>query len=231
MHRLDWQERKLITIGYETLLKEGTNLTAALARSTAYGQSQMTNQQRLEYSDMVYRDVCFAAFQKHRFPLQQLLAAAKRAAIYLPNERDGFSVCIVPAGLMDIDHYTNEENMKYSISGIGGGMNKTIKMPLEKVYVDPRTDLKVMVHHPLPNNQRFGSASPDAGRSGLARVVTIGMFYPKKEGGGPQKRLNLQTGSLVDLDANNYTFQRVDLIMRYVVTKNSALKTVVCSYH
>jgi len=170
-------EQTLVNLGYETLMEQGTQLVAALQRATP-ATAGMDDIARQAAAEKIYVHQVFGSFAKHNFPVQNLLAAAKRANMYTPVAgRESYSVMIVPAGMMDMERYTKADSMVYQVSGIRTTDNKPVNMKLENVVQDPRTGVRILVHAPYPSTRHSGTAYPDVNGCNLTSEVGFGTYY------------------------------------------------------
>ena len=87
-------ENTMVRLGYEEIMRAGTNLAIALSRTSPamVGLSDTERQLRV---DRIYMHSIFGSLVKSEFPVQNLLAAAARAGVYMPS-RAGEAVMIVP---------------------------------------------------------------------------------------------------------------------------------------
>lgn len=182
--KLDAQTRQLeqmmVTLGYDALLEQGTQLLPALTRMMPQredGNRDPDQTANSEQAERVYIDTLFGAIQKARYPLQNLMAAAKMAGLYAPAVNGGYDTCILPTGLLEMERVTKRENMEYYLTGTPEGQRKQVKVELENVYQDPRVpNMRLMIHHPFPNFDH-GAAYPTPNQSALSRDVTIAIHY------------------------------------------------------
>lgn len=179
-HQKKVLEDKLTELGYECILREGSDLIRCLADATPalHGQS---DKYRIEYSDRLYTQTIFGAMEKFQFPFQNLFAAAKRAAVMAA---DPFDTMIVPAGLHDLQNYTRAENVYYYLQGQEKGQLPPVKFGLEGGMVDPTTGLKVFVTYPKVDHSD-GVAYQSMEKGNLMRERTFGQghfFNPGPEG-------------------------------------------------
>jgi hypothetical protein len=182
-------ENELTKLGYEAIMKDGIRLQDAIVRSQggASNSTSTNNYAALKvHAERVYRESVFGAFQRHEFPLQNLVAAAKNASVYRNVVGPG-SVMILPHASPDLISWTKPCHMEYNISGLSQAAKKDVTMTLDSVYEEPMVGLKIMVHHPPASNQ-FGSTQKVRGESPLTRKVKI---YGKTQGAG---MINFSTG-------------------------------------
>jgi hypothetical protein len=167
-------ENTMVRLGYEAVMKTGTNLTYALAR-TSPAMSGLTERDQQLRIDKMYMHSIFGALAKHEFPIQNLLAAASRAGVYMPS-RSNQAVMIIPPSIA-LSKYTRESSMTFAVSGLNVADNK-VEVPLSGVVVDPVSNVKIMVHVPPPTNGPAGAAFPRVTDCGLMNVTSWGTFYP-----------------------------------------------------
>lgn len=170
-------ERVLIEIGYDTCLREGLQLPTAIMRSNPAFDPLATGKKRdALYADTtrIYSQNCFAVLNKSPFPLQSILCAAKYATAYTIGAPG--SVLILPHGVPEMLRYTKPERMQFRISGLKTSDNQPITMDLGEAHTDPATNIKMMVHIPMPTYEH-GTAMPRVGMGCLSRVVTVYTYY------------------------------------------------------
>ena len=170
-------ERVLIELGYETLMTQGLQLPDAIQRSNPAYHERMENSTRLAVrmeANRIYIQNCFASLSKNPFPLQSILCAAKYTTAYSIGAPG--SVLILPHGVPEMLRYTKPERMKFNISGLKTTDNKPISMDLGDAHTDPATNIKMMVHVPMPTYE-FGTGMPRVGMGCMSRIVTVISFY------------------------------------------------------
>lgn len=170
----------LCEIGYDMLMSQGTDLTDAMIRSNPmYSMSGGSSRDEiLDAAERVNITQVFGCLSKHPFPIPNIMAACKYASQYTIQNAKG-SVLILPHGVPDMLRYTRAENMQYEIAGpviTEKTKGKPINMTIEKAYADPSTDVKILIHRPMPNMDH-GTAHPDVGPGGLQDDVRICQFY------------------------------------------------------
>jgi hypothetical protein len=171
-------ERTLCDHGYEMLMREGTDIVYAIMRSNpAYVEDD--KDRFVAHARKIYTRQIFGAMNKFRFPVTNLLAAARYASAYSVGTQKG-SVMILPHGIPDMLRYARRESMEYSISGVkSGDKDKKLTMQLDDVYVDPASDVKILIHHPTPtynNGAAFPSVENQSG--GLTNTTYVISYYP-----------------------------------------------------
>ena len=179
-HQKKALEDKLTELGYECILREGTDLVRALADATPalHGADDQT---KVLYMDRTYTQTIFGAMEKFQFPFQNLYAAAKRAAVMAA---DPFDTVICPAGMQDLQNYTRAENVYYYLQGQEKDTLPPIKFGLDGGMVDPTTGLKVFVTYPKVDNSD-GVAYQSMEKGNLMRERTFGQghfFNPGPDG-------------------------------------------------
>ena len=164
-------EDELTRLGYEAVMRDGVRLQDAIVRSQGNALKAGSLAALKEHAERIYAQSVFGAFQRHEFPLQNLVAAAKNASVYRNVVGNG-SVMILPHASPDLIHWTKPCHLDYSITGVNQASQSDVTMTLDSVYQEPMVGLKVMVHHP-PASNKFGSTQKVRGESPLSRVVTI----------------------------------------------------------
>ena len=153
-------ERTLCDHGYSMLMREGTNIVDAIMRSNPAYSADTDQTRFMTHAHKIYATQIFGAINKFRFPVTNLLAAARYASAYSVGTQKG-SVMILPHGIPDMLRYARRESMEYSISGVKSGTkDKKLTMQLDDVYVDTASDVKILIHHPTPRYDH-GAAFPD----------------------------------------------------------------------
>lgn len=179
-HQKKALEDKLTELGYECILREGTDLVRALADATPalHGQDDRT---KIMYMDRTYVQTIFGCMEKFQFPFQNLYAAAKRAAVMAA---DPFDTVICPAGMQDLHNYTRAENVYYYLQGQSKDQLPPIKFGLDGGMIDPTTGLKVFVTYPKVDHSD-GVAYQSMEKGNLMRERTFGQghfFNPGPDG-------------------------------------------------
>jgi len=175
-------ENELIRFGYAELLKGGTRLPEAVARSKGLRDHTATlMRNNVEHS-------IFAAFQRYENPLASLIAMAKSASAYR-NVVGKDSLMILPCHAPELLEYNKYNKMTYKVNGIRATDKKALDVAVDDVYDDPTIGLKLMVHHP-PRDISTGQVGPIRGSSPMFQRV---MIIDKTQGG---RALNLQTGEV-----------------------------------
>jgi hypothetical protein len=198
---------RLVALGYETLIREGTDFTSALVRSGAGLDVDIQARAQRFYFQQV-----FGALSTSPYPIHNLLAAAKRCTAY-DISKSLKSVLILPHGVPEMMAYARAENMRYEINGIAGPQGKPITMQVENGYKIPATTASVFVHIP-PALHLHGSAAPVAGQNALEEVVQV--YHTYKLPDGAVTPFNNVTGTDWDFkqDLNNDVLYYVDIIDR-----------------
>ena len=161
---------RLVALGYETLIREGTDFTSALVRSNHGMDADVRMRARRFYFEQV-----FGALSTNPYPIHNLLAAAKRCTAY-DISKSTKTVMILPHGVPEMMAYTRAENMKYEINGVAGPQGKPITMKVDTGYKIPATTAAVFVHIP-PALHLHGSAAPVAGQNALEETVEVFHTY------------------------------------------------------
>mgnify|MGYP001219612756 CR=1 FL=1 len=207
-------ERKLVDLGYDMLMREGTMIMDAIMRSNpAYTTTAGPEGVFEKHAFRIYSQQIFGALNKFRFPIANLLAAARYASAYSTGTQKG-SVMIIPHGIPDMLRYTRREKMEYAVSGVQSGKgSKPLTMELDDVYVDTASDIKILVHYPTPTYEN-GAANPNVSnqRGGLTDITYVinRIQRPSGEGAPVWKTVNLMDGSWVEHgkdDANKYLYR------------------------
>lgn len=171
-------ERVLIELGYEELLRGGMRLEAAIQRSmpafNGAAAGPLSAARAIAHAERIYINNCFGAMNKNAFPLQSMLAAAKHASAYSIGQPG--SVLILPHGMPEMLAYTKPERMKFNISGLKTTDSKPISMDLGTAYVDPATNIRMMVHIPQPTHEH-GASNPTIGLGCLSDIKTVFTYY------------------------------------------------------
>ena len=173
-HQKKALEDKLTELGYECILREGSDLVRSLADATP-ALHGAKDKDKIMYMDQVYTRTIFGAMEKFQFPLQNLYAAAKRAAVM---SADPFDTLICPAGMHDLQNYTRAENVYYYMQGQEKGSLPPIKFGLDGGMIDPTTGLRVFVSYPKVDHAH-GTAYQSMEKGNLMRERTFGQghFY------------------------------------------------------
>ena len=92
-------EEAAISIAYEEVQAQGTCIVKALQRALpSHGASE---EQRMRDADRTYVGTIFAAMNKWKFPVPNLMAALSLANVYTPTgaSRRAMSVMVTPPGM------------------------------------------------------------------------------------------------------------------------------------
>lgn len=214
-------------LGYEMLLKEGTDFVDAFIRS-----SSMDTQRRIDLTSVAkrfYEQQVFGCLGKYTYPLHNLFAAAKRCTAY-DISRAVKSVLILPHGVPELMQYTKAENMKYDINGIHGPQGKPVTMDLTTGYTLPSTTASVHVHIP-PAMHTHGAAMPTAGRNCLGGEVYVVCFYRRVPDDvlpytDTSCRVDLATGRKRQLNFNGHAVDAADYYHIYKINTLHAIMAV-----
>ena len=162
-------EHTMVRLGYEAVMSQGTNLCHALAQTSPAAAGNPKAQ--MERVEKIYMHSVFGALAKYDFPIQNLLAAASRAALYLPSRAEQ-AVMIVPPCIA-VSKFTQKSQMKFAVSGLNVAQNK-VEIPLGNVLEDPGSNVKIMVHVPPAST---ASNTPQVTDCGLMSVASWASFY------------------------------------------------------
>lgn len=168
-------ENKLVELGYEAVMSQGTPLTTALMRASPQS-SHLSEVERSHQAQHIYVSSVFGTIGKNSYPIENLLAAAARGSVYHPSSvRREAPVMIVPSGLIEMSTYTEPTTMKFSVSGLKAVEHGAISIPLSGAVVDPRTNVRLMIHVPVPTTELGGVSQ--ATMSGLCKQTAWGTYY------------------------------------------------------
>jgi len=137
-------------------MTEGTLIMDAIMRSSPSYQNSAEPNKYAAHAQQIYSKQIFGAINKYRFPIANLLAAAKYASAYSIAQQKG-SVMIIPHGVPELTTIARKEKMEYQVSGLQN--NTKINMELDNVYTDPNSGVRILVHHPTPSYAN-GAAAP-----------------------------------------------------------------------
>lgn len=189
---------ELNKLGYETLMREGTSIVDAMARSapgmTMANPEAPTNEVVYDY----FVTQVFGALDKYTYPLHNLLAAAKKCTAY-DISRAVKSVMILPHATPELMQYTRAENMVYEINGIKGPQGKPVTLEVTNGYKIPASTASVFVHVPPPLHNA-GAAAPAAGDNHLERTREIKVRYARKNFNADNKIINHVTRQYVKFE-------------------------------
>ena len=175
--KLDYQkgalERKLTELGYEAVMREGTDLVRALYEANPISENISDDKEKLEVMDRLYATSIFGAMQKHSQPIANLLAAAKKAGTMAAG---AFDTMIVPSGLPELLQWGRAENVYYYLNGRSIDAKERIQFGLDGGRVDPSSGLKVFTTYPQVDFTQ-GTAYQSAKQSPIMKKVKIGMLY------------------------------------------------------
>ena len=176
-------EKTLVRIGYETVMKSGTPMLDAIINSNSvYGmQNRRGDPAAKRFAEQVYAKSLFGALSRFKYPLPNLLAAARKASAYRPGNAGVPSILILPHGLPAMSDYVKPEKMKFKLSGLDYSQHETLDLSVQNVYTDPATNIKIMAHIP-PINTYYGTGAPTSDASLLSRKVGIISAVMTKKG-------------------------------------------------
>ena len=166
-------ERKLTELGYEAVMREGTDLVRALYEANPVSENITSVAEKLEKMDRLYATSIFGAMQKHSQPIANLLAAAKKAGTMASG---AFDTMIVPSGLPELLQWGRAENVYYYLNGRSIDAKEKIEFGLDGGRVDPSSGLKVFTTYPQVD-YTAGTAYQSAKKSPIMKEVIIGMLY------------------------------------------------------
>jgi hypothetical protein len=177
---------------HEAVRFTGTDIVDAIIRSNPSYSTEtgaVASDVRMA-AERINLSTVFGAMSKHRFPIQNLMAAAKYASAYSTSNDRG-TVLLLPHASTDLLRSTRRENMVYSISGpdlLQRNKGKPIDMQFEDSYVDPATNVRIVIHRPFPTFQS-GVANPDVGPGPLTDVVSFASYYVLPKGNLDELRI------------------------------------------
>lgn len=190
-------ERALIELGYEAIMEGSTLLTDAILRSSSMYNS-MRSELAMQHAERIYISDIFGCLAKNAYPITGLVSAARHASAYSPSQVKT-SVMMLPFGSPELLEHLRPEKMVYSIGGLSTKDKKPVTMELNNTYVDPATDLRIVIHTPLPTFE-YGADAPTVTDGCLSQRVTIFMHYPYHDpatapnAGGPPPLVGVKLG-------------------------------------
>ena len=197
-------EKAMIMLGYNQVLDNGIDLTAALARSRS--QTSLT-----DISNIYHRQI-FGIMAKSAFPITSLIAAAKHANAYAIGRAAGEekTVMILPFGTPELTKYTNAHYMEYNLSGVSMPRDK-LNLKVPGGMHDPSSNCVIYQHIP-PVNMDQGVPHPIVDTSLLANDIYIYARVKSHigDGGEPSYILNYKTGDMVQLP-----YMKLDSSVKY----------------
>ena len=227
--KLDYQkgalERKLTELGYEAVMREGTDLVRALYEANPISENISGDKEKLEVMDRLYATSIFGAMQKHSQPIANLLAAAKKAGTMAAG---AFDTMIVPSGLPELLQWGRAENVYYYLNGRSIDAKERIQFGLDGGRVDPSSGLKVFTTYPQVDYTQ-GTAYQSAKQSPIMKKVKIGMLY-FLGASGEGYIVNPQTGVMEKVgagsgDANKVFVREVECLMSSAILAKSGSNT------
>lgn len=186
-------EQQLCHLGYEMLMKEGTQLQEAMMRASP-ATKDMSLAQRQHKADRLYVHTVFGAMNKNAYPLETLLASAKAANLYTPGAPHGYSTMIIPNGMFEMHRYTKPEELVYNLNGVKGPDRKPIQLKFQNALTDTRTGMKLLVHTGFPDMGLRGTPYAINGGKGLSQKKYVGVYYPAPAAAN-SRIANLVTGA------------------------------------
>jgi len=145
--KVDAQKRelsaKLIELGYNMLMRQGTYMNDAIVASMPAVPSNV----RKSTAHRVYCQSIFGALNKSEYGVTTLLTAARAASAY-PVGSSPDSMLIIPTGAPDVMKYAHKGSCDYSVTGAAHHEMKPVKLSTGNVWVDNRSGTKIMVRAP-----------------------------------------------------------------------------------
>lgn len=166
-------ERKLDELGYEAVMREGTDLIRALAEASPMSFDGTSDQKKAEYMEHVYARSIFGCMEKHSQPIANLLAAAKKAGTMSAG---AFDTMIVPSGLQELLQWTKAENVYYYLNGKATATKEKIQFGLDGGRIDPSSGLKVFTTYPKVDYSQ-GTAYQSATKSHIMNERTVALVH------------------------------------------------------
>jgi hypothetical protein len=164
-------ERKLDELGYEAVMREGTDLIRALAEASPIHFDEDAD--KVKYMEHVYAKSIFGCMEKHSQPIANLLAAAKKAGTMSAGD---FDTMIVPSGLQELLQWTRAENVYYYLNGRAIDQKEKIQFGLDGGRVDPSSGLRVFTTYPKVDYSQ-GTAYQSAIKSNIMNERTVGLIH------------------------------------------------------
>ena len=203
-------EAKLIELGYEAIMDNGTNIVDGIMRSnpayrdmTKFGPAGGNARERVAIAaDRIYSQQIFGALAKHAYPIPNLLAATRYASAYTIGSLKG-AVMILPHGVGDLLKYTRQESLVYNVAGVPAVNGKAVTMSLENTFVEPVSGTRILVHHGAPSLVA-GSVNPVPKLGGLTDTTDVYVYYNIPDGTrfGDYEVVDYNTGAWIPLEAN-----------------------------
>lgn len=145
--KVDAQKRelsaKLIELGYNMLMRQGTYMNDAIVTS----MPEVPSTVRKSTAHRVYCQSIFGALNKSEYGITTLLTAARAASAY-PVGSSPDSMLIIPTGAPDVMKYAHKGSCDYSVTGAAHHEMKPVKLSTGNVWVDNRSGTKIMVRAP-----------------------------------------------------------------------------------
>ena len=79
--------------------------------------------------------------------------------------------CLIIPASIDVHNFSKDMNSTFSVTGVVEGTQSTT-FPLEQVFVDPMTNLRIGVHYPMMDYSQ-SSRSPKAKGGGLSSMLYV----------------------------------------------------------
>lgn len=199
--KLDYQkaalERKLDELGYEAVMREGTDLIRALCEASPVCEGA-NDEDKVRFMERVYATSIFGALEKHSQPIANLLAAAKKAGTMSAG---AFDTMIVPSGMQELLHWTRAENVYYYLNGRTIDSKEKIQFGLDGGRIDPSSGLRVFTTYPQVDYSQ-GTAYSSMKKSPIMRERTIGVAHFMGSQDSPVAYIvDYQTGTMKRIDA------------------------------
>lgn len=212
-------EQQLCKLGYDMLLREGTQLTEAMMRAHP-GNKDMGPRERQRKADAIYTHTCFGAMNKNNYPIEALMASAKAANLYTPGAPHGYSTMIIPNGMYEMHKYTKPEELVYNLNGVKSPDKKPVTLKFERALKDTRTGMNLLVHTGFADSQYRGTPYAVNGGGGLARKIKILVYYDTQDATAPVRIANVHTGGFEPVEAKKR------YLREYTVLASSAIMAV-----
>lgn len=199
-------DNKLIELGYDAVMADGTNVVNAIMRSNPTYTEMKFDGGGIDgafdvrvAADRIYSQQIFGALQKHKYAIPNLLASVKYASAYTLGTVVNPTV-VLPHGVANILKYARPESMQYNVSGVKTASGKALSMKLDRSFVDEVTGAKILIHYPRPSYE-MGSVNPRVGPGGLSGTVKVVLYYNLEE---DDKVVNFQHGGFLASKAGKF---------------------------
>ena len=218
-------EQQLCRLGYDMLLREGTQLTEAMLRSSP-ANKDMGPQERQRQADSIYTHTCFGAMNKNNYPVEALMASARAANLYTPGAPHGYTTMIIPNGMYEMHKYTKPEELVYNLNGVKSPDRKPVQLKFERALKDTRTGMNLLVHTGFADAQYRGTPYAVNGGGGLARKIKILVYYDTTGATGTIMVPNVKTGGYDTTHSNGALEANKRYVREYTVVASSAIMAV-----